>query len=98
MTTEQGDQPTNVKQIRHRVRQLRGLYVHFVIYLIVMAGIALINWATSPGTWWVIWPIVGWGIGVAAHAVSVIFEGSLLGPEWEERKVREILERAERNA
>jgi len=77
---------------RHRVRQLRGFYVHLAIYVVVIAGIALINWVTSPGYWWVVWPMVGWGIGIGAHAVAVFFEGSFLGPEWEERKTRELLD------
>jgi hypothetical protein len=80
-----------ITRARKRVHDLRGFYVHVAIYVVVISGIALINWVVSPGTWWVIWPMVGWGIGLGAHAVSVFFEGSLLGPEWEERKTRELL-------
>ncbi len=81
------------EQARKRVRDLRGFYVHIAVYIVVISGIALINWVTDPSYWWVIWPMIGWGIGLGAHAVSVLFEGSLLGPEWEERKTRELMER-----
>jgi hypothetical protein len=81
-----------VERARKRVRDLRGFYVHIAIYILVITGIAVINWVTDPSYWWVVWPMVGWGIGLAAHGVSVIFEGSFLGPEWEERKTRELLE------
>ena len=85
-----------VERARKRVRELRGFYIHVAIYVVVIAGIAMINWITTPGYWWVVWPMIGWAIGLGAHAVSVIFEGSLLGPEWEDRKTREILSRGER--
>ena len=85
-----------VEQARKRVRDLRGFYVHVAIYVVVIGGIALINWVTNPSYWWVVWPMIGWGIGLGAHAVSVLFEGSFLGPEWEERKTRALLERGTR--
>jgi hypothetical protein len=47
----------------------------------------------TPTFWWVLFPAIGWGIGLAAHATSVLFEDSLFGPEWEARKTRELLER-----
>ena len=87
---------SGLEQARKRVRDLRGFYVHVAVYVVVIAGIALINWVTNPSYWWVVWPMIGWGIGLGAHAVSVFFEGSLLGPEWEERKTRELMERTTR--
>lgn len=35
---------TRFERARHRVRQLRGLYVHAAIYVVVIGGIAFINW------------------------------------------------------
>ncbi len=41
------------------------------IYLAVNAVLVLI-WAVSSATsFWPVWPILGWGIGVAAHALRV---------------------------
>ena len=89
---------SRLDQARKRVRDLRGFYVHIAVYIVVISGIALINWATYAGYWWVVWPMIGWGIGLGAHAVSVLFEGSLLGPAWEERKTRELMERSGRRS
>ena len=86
------------EQARQRVRDLRGFYFHIAIYVVVIAGIAVINWMTSPSYWWVVWPMIGWGIGLGAHGISVFFEGSLFGPEWEERKTRELMERGTRQS
>ena len=52
-----------------------------------------INMITSPDSLWFYWPLLGWGVGLAAHGFSVFAGESLLGKEWEERKTREIMER-----
>lgn len=87
MTEEQ------ISRARRRVHRLRDFYMHLAIYVVVIGGIALLNWIITPDFWWVAFPAVGWGIGLLAHAVSVLFEDSLFGSEWEERKTRELLER-----
>jgi hypothetical protein len=82
--------------VRERVRRLREFYVHAAIYAVVIGGLAILNWIITPTFWWVAFPAVGWGIGLAAHAISVTFEDSVFGAAWEERKTRELLERDER--
>jgi hypothetical protein len=42
-----------------------------VVYLAVNALLVLIWAITSATFFWPVWPILGWGIGVAAHGVSV---------------------------
>ena len=81
------------RRARARVEQLRGLYIHAVIYLMINLGIIAINLLTSPGIFWFVWPLLGWGIGLAAHAVAVYGAGERWGREWEERKIRELMER-----
>lgn len=48
---------------------------HLLAYAVVNGGLALINILTSPGDWWVQWPMLGWGVGLAAHAAAVYFDG-----------------------
>jgi len=36
---------------------------------------------------------LGWGIGLAAHGLSGFVGRGLLGADWEERKIREYLDR-----
>ena len=48
---------------------------HLIAYVIVNAGLVAINLITSSGYFWAIWPIIGWGIGLAAHAVTVYMDG-----------------------
>ena len=75
------------------MQQIKGLYVHVSVYCIVIAGLFLINFFASRGAWWFFWPALGWGVGLAFHAFGVYGTEALFGADWEERKLREIMER-----
>lgn len=80
---------------RKRVEDIKGFYVHVGVYVIVNAALLAINLLSSPDTLWFYWPLLGWGIGVAIHAFTLILEGGILGSEWEERKIDELVQREE---
>jgi len=63
-------------------------------YWLLRESLFVINWVT-PGNWWFYWPLVGWGVGLAIHALVVfVFGGSgPWGQDWEERKTREMMDR-----
>jgi hypothetical protein len=48
---------------------------HLMAYVIVNAGLVAINLITSSDYFWAIWPMLGWGIGLAAHGVTVYMDG-----------------------
>ena len=79
--------------IRQRVRRERGFYIHATVFVAVMALLFAIDHFTSPGKYWVQWPLLGWGIGLALHALAVFGGFSPLGADWERRKVEERLSR-----
>lgn len=56
---------------RRRAKAKFGFYVHVAVYAAVIALLFVINLMTSPGSYWVIWPLAGWGIAVIVHATSV---------------------------
>lgn len=76
-----------------QVRKLRGLYSHIISYVVVMSGIAAINLILMPRVIWFIYPLLGWGIGIISHAVSVLNVLPWFGPEWERRQVEKRLGR-----
>lgn len=49
-------------------RRRRAFAPHLWSFIIVNAALFAINALTSPGQWWVLFPIVGWGVGLAFHA------------------------------
>jgi len=74
------------------VRDLKGFYSHLVLYVATMLGLTVFNLISSPHNFWVIWPMVGWGIGVLSHGASVI-ELNLFSPQWERKQVEKRLGR-----
>lgn len=46
-----------------------GFYIHLAAYLAVNALLVSINLATSTDCLWCKWPLLGWGLGLLAHAL-----------------------------
>jgi fatty acid desaturase len=74
---------------RRRVAAIKGFYVHLFVFALVLAGLFAIN-AASGGSWWALWVLFGWGIGVVAHALAVFGRKPQAVAAWEERKVRQL--------
>ena len=56
---------------KRRVEARMGFYWHLGAYLGVNGVLAIINLNTSPKYLWFKWPLLGWGIGVFFHGLSV---------------------------
>ena len=86
------EQETRYQNAKKRVEALKGFYTHLTVYVLVNLLLFTINMLTSPGSLWFYWPLMGWGIAVALHALRVFGFGRRFGPEWEERKINELME------
>jgi hypothetical protein len=74
--------------IRLQRQDFRG---HLIAYVIVNGALALMNFMTT-GYPWVLWPILGWGIGLAFHAVDTF----MVDDEKLERGARRLLKKERR--
>jgi hypothetical protein len=81
------------ERAKRRVEEIKGFYSHLAVYVLVNAFLVILNVMTSPGEYWFKWPLFGWGIGLVVHGISVFGFGRFLGPDWEDRKIREIMGR-----
>ena len=81
------------ERARRRVRAIRGFYVHASVFVAVNGLLHVINFVTTPGVYWAFWPLLGWGIGLAAHGLATYRCLPFLGQDWEERKIRELLDK-----
>lgn len=84
---------TDYQRARQRVEELKSFYSHLVIYLLVNAGLFLLNMLTMPNYLWFFWSLLGWGIGLAIHAFWTFAGHRIFGRDWEERQIRKILEK-----
>lgn len=83
------DENKAYERAQKRVKELKSFYGNLISYCIVIPGLIIINLITSPDDIWFYWPMLGWGIGIAAHGMNVF----AIGRTWEEKKIREILEK-----
>ena len=84
------------QKAKDRVGEIKGFYAHAAMYALTNAALIILNLATlrkNDGIVWFVWPLIGWGIGLAVHAISVYGLGPFLGREWEEREIQRELER-----
>jgi hypothetical protein len=87
------EQDVRFQQAKKRVEEIKGFYTHLAIYAIVSIGLLLIDLVAGKSSWWFYWPLLGWGIAVAIHAVVVFVVEGTRGQAWEERKIHELMER-----
>ncbi|TBW29380.1 2TM domain-containing protein [Gramella sp. KN1008] len=86
------------KAAHKRVKDIKGFYVHLAVYLFVNTAIFIMvtrdegflsgltnisNYST----------VFFWGIGLMAHWASVFGPNFIFGKKWEERKIKEIMEK-----
>ncbi|WBV59303.1 2TM domain-containing protein [Chryseobacterium camelliae] len=81
------------EKAQKRVKEIKSFYANLFSYAIVITFLVILNLITSPKHLWFYWPMLGWGIGVAAHGISVFS----IGRTWEEKKIREILEKEDQH-
>lgn len=82
-------------EARKKVKKLKGLYVHAVVYVLVNLFIIASN--TQQGLQLSdmdnYWTAIFWGVGLLAHVIGVYVPNIFLGKEWEERKTRELMDK-----
>ena len=84
-----GDQE-RIEQARKIAQGKVGFIRHFLIYIVVIAFLAIINNVSYSGYQWWLWPALGWGIGVVLNFFSVyVFQGKAL----EERIMKSELDK-----
>ena len=85
--------PDNLREAAIRqLRKRRGLQAHVIAYVTVNLFLTALWWFTSPGAFfWPLFPIFGWGIGLAFNVWDVY------SPEqWTEDRIQREMQRLRR--
>jgi hypothetical protein len=84
---------------KKRVKSITGFYVHFTVYVFVNILLCIQIYLMSKNNFWR-WESFStalfWGIGILSHGTSVFGSNLLFGKNWEERKIKEIMEKEKR--
>ncbi|ARD45300.1 2TM domain-containing protein [Colwellia sp. PAMC 21821] len=78
-------------RVIEHVRDIKGFYSHLINYGVVILGLFIVNFITSPGYYWAWWAAFGWGIGVISHGMSVFEVYSFFGADWEKKQIEKRL-------
>lgn len=92
MQTKNYDENNAYLRAKQRVKEIKDFYGNLLSYCIVIPFLIFINYRTFWEFKWFWFPLIGWGIGLVAHAATVFGYAS----HWEERKIQEIMEKEER--
>lgn len=75
---------------RRRAGAKLGLYIHAGVYIAVNAFLAVVQLQTTPHLHWNLWPLAGWGLGLAIHATVVLLAGSGLRERMEAEELKKL--------
>lgn len=79
-----------MRTARRRVAMKTGWLTHALVYVLVNGGLWLLNTAQG-GERWSVWPLAGWGAGLAIHGIVVLV--ALTGDGWRQRWVEREAQR-----
>jgi two-component system LytT family sensor kinase len=91
METNEFEKESAYFKAKQRVKEMKEFYGNLISYCLVIPLLIFINYYTYWDFKWFWFPLLGWGIGLTIHGFSVFGYGAT----WEERKIRQLMEKEE---
>ncbi len=81
-----------------KVKKLKGFYTHAIVYVVINIMVVIANVQNyEPGESYfqfkTFMTAFFWGIGLLAHGMATFVPYFIFGKEWEERKIKELMEK-----
>ena len=82
-------------EAQKRVKKLKGFYIHATVYVLVNLFIIADNVKNGMDLSDMnnYWTAIFWGVGLLGHGLSVFLPTFILGKNWEEKKIKELMEK-----
>jgi hypothetical protein len=68
-------QRTGRKEAIFTDARVRGFFLHLFVYVAVNALLIIVNLLYMPSYYWFLFPLIGWGVLLAAHAYVIFYRG-----------------------
>lgn len=84
------------QQAIKQVGKMKGFYTHLVVFILANIFFVVVKLQkTDPkeSVWEVLYVTFFWGIGLLFHGLKVFGWSSVIGKNWEEKKIQEIMEK-----
>lgn len=75
------------------VKNLKGLYIHMIIFATVIPCLAIFNHLASPEHYWIVYVAIPWALAILLQALITFGVFNLFGPQWEQRQFRKRMKR-----
>jgi uncharacterized integral membrane protein len=81
-----------------KVKKLKGFYTHAIVYVVINIMFVIVNIQNlgsgeSYFQFKNFFTAFFWGIGLLAHGMATFVPYFILGKDWEERKIKELMEK-----
>ena len=81
-----------------RVKRIKGFYTHAIVYVVINIMLVIVKIQNLDSResflqWQNFTTLFFWGIGLLAHGISIFTPNFMLGKDWEERKIKELMEK-----
>lgn len=85
-----------------RIKKIKGFYIHLLVYIVINIMIIVVNiqnleTGESYFQFKNFFTAFFWGIGIVSHALSVFGPDLFLGNDWEEKKIKELMDKEKRD-
>lgn len=88
------DKEQSYQNAKKKVEAIKGFYWHLFASIFIIPFLCVVNYITTDYPW-VLFPIAGIVLSIIIHWFSVFKSDAILGKSWEERKIKELMEKEE---
>jgi uncharacterized protein YacL len=91
------DNDEKYKRAQTRVRRIRGFYSNIITFILVNILLLVINLIFNPYNLWFYWVTIIWAVVLIVQAFNIFtIRDNFLGEAWEKKKIRELMEKEEK--
>jgi 2TM domain len=97
----------NLDELRYqealkRVKKVKGFYTHLIVFIVINIMIFIVKYQELEVNenflqFKTFFTFLCWGVGLFAHGLSVFLPSMVLGRDWEERKIKQLMEKDKNN-
>ncbi|MAQ75106.1 MAG: histidine kinase [Aquimarina sp.] len=86
------------QRAKERVKRMKEFYYSLVSYCLVIPFLVYLNYRTTGFELpWVLFPTIGWGLGLVFHYAEAFDHHPIFGKGWEQRKIKKYMSESDRN-
>lgn len=80
------------EKAKKTAKNIRNFYINLTCYCVVIPILIFVNLKYVPEFQWFWFSMLGWGIGLFAHAMEAFQFNPFFSKEWEDRKLKQFID------